>query len=147
MFVIMGYLIPGADSPAKNGAVVGIFLYLIFFGFTWLELPWLYPAEISPLKTCTNANAVSTINNLLFNCAVVMFTPPFLSSSTVGTFAFFGAINLCFLPVIHLYCPETAGRSLEEDSEHVIEQGYSSCCVLPVTSARPSQTVPPSAAT
>ncbi|GAA6011496.1 hypothetical protein JCM10207_002639 [Rhodosporidiobolus poonsookiae] len=123
MFLIMGCLIPGIDSPAKNGAVVGIFLYLIFFGFTWLELPWLYPAEINPLKTRTNANAVSTINNWLFNFAVVMFTPPFLSSSTVGTFAFFGAINLCFLPVIYLYYPETAGRSLEE-IDVIFARGY-----------------------
>ncbi|GAA5864848.1 hypothetical protein JCM5296_005972 [Sporobolomyces johnsonii] len=114
MFLIMGCLIPGSNSSAVNGSVVGIFLYLTFFGFTWLELPWLYPAEINPLRTRTNANAVSTINNWLFNFTVVMFTPPFLASSAVGCFAFFGAINLCFLPVIYLFYPETAGRSLEE---------------------------------
>ncbi|KPV71895.1 uncharacterized protein RHOBADRAFT_47346 [Rhodotorula graminis WP1] len=81
MFLIMACLIPGKDSNAVNGAVVGIFLFLTFFGFTWLELPWLYPAEINPLKTRTNANAVSTINNWLWNFTVVMFTPPFLASS------------------------------------------------------------------
>jgi len=43
-----------------------------------------------------------------------MFTPPFLASTAVGCFAFFGAINLCFLPVIYFYYIETAGRSLEE---------------------------------
>ncbi|GAA6041931.1 hypothetical protein JCM8097_000229 [Rhodosporidiobolus ruineniae] len=123
MFLIMGCLIPGKDSSAKNGAVVGIFLYLTFFGFTWLELPWLYPAEINPLKTRTNANAVSTINNWLFNFTVVMFTPPFLNSSAVGCFAFFGAINLCFLPVIYLFYPETAGRSLEE-IDIIFARGY-----------------------
>jgi len=61
MFLIMGCLIPGKDSSAVNGAVVGcvppleplspldllkltlplpprsIFLFLTFFGFTWLE--------------------------------------------------------------------------------------------------------------
>ncbi|GAA5858611.1 hypothetical protein JCM8547_001390 [Rhodosporidiobolus lusitaniae] len=123
MFLIMGCLIPGKDSSAVNGAVVGIFLYLTFFGFTWLELPWLYPAEINPLKTRTNANAVSTINNWLFNFTVVMFTPPFLASSAVGCFAFFGAINLTFLPVIYLFYPETAGRSLEE-IDVIFARGY-----------------------
>ncbi|GAA5923289.1 hypothetical protein JCM3775_007493 [Rhodotorula graminis] len=117
MFLIMACLIPGKDSNAVNGAVVGIFLFLTFFGFTWLELPWLYPAEINPLKTRTNANAVSTINNWLWNFTVVMFTPPFLASSAVGCFAFFGAINLCFLPIIHFYYIETAGRSLEENPQ------------------------------
>lgn len=42
-----------------------------------------------------------------------MFTPPFLAKTAVGCFAFFGAINLCFLPIIHFYYIETAGRSLE----------------------------------
>ncbi|GAA5846661.1 hypothetical protein JCM9279_003399 [Rhodotorula babjevae] len=123
MFLIMACLIPGKDSNAVNGAVVGIFLFLTFFGFTWLELPWLYPAEINPLKTRTNANAVSTINNWLWNFTVVMFTPPFLASSAVGCFAFFGAINLCFLPVIHFYYIETAGRSLEE-IDCIFARGY-----------------------
>ncbi|GAA6054800.1 hypothetical protein JCM3770_007441 [Rhodotorula araucariae] len=123
MFLIMGCLIPGKDSNATNGAVVGIFLFLTFFGFTWLELPWLYPAEINPLKTRTNANAVSTINNWLWNFTVVMFTPPFLASTAVGCFAFFGAINLCFLPVIHFYYIETAGRSLEE-IDVIFARGY-----------------------
>ncbi|GAA5907687.1 hypothetical protein JCM6882_008948 [Rhodosporidiobolus microsporus] len=104
-----------SDSDfSLSRAVVGLFLFLTFFGFTWLELPWLYPAEINPLKTRTNANAVSTINNWLFNFAVVMFTPPFLASTAFGTFLFFGVINVCFLPVIYLFYPETAGRSLEE---------------------------------
>jgi hypothetical protein len=30
-------------SPSQ-GSVFGLFLYLVFFGFSWLELPWLYPA-------------------------------------------------------------------------------------------------------
>lgn len=63
----MACLIPDKGTGASKGAVVGIFLYLTFFGFTWLELPWLYPAEINPLKTRTVANAVSTINNWLWN--------------------------------------------------------------------------------
>ncbi|GAA5943010.1 sugar porter family MFS transporter [Sporobolomyces koalae] len=123
MFLVMGCLIPGENSPARNGAVVGLFLYLTVFGFTWLELPWLYPAELSPLRTRTQANAVSTITNWLFNFTVVMLTPPFLDRSVIGTFAFFGGINLCFLPFIYIFYPETAGRSLEE-IDIIFARGY-----------------------
>ncbi|GAA6019495.1 hypothetical protein JCM11491_000976 [Sporobolomyces phaffii] len=123
MFIIMACLIPGTNSPAINGSVVGLFLYLTTFGFTWLELPWLYPAEINPLQTRTMSNAVSTITNWLFNFAVVMLTPPFLDATAPGTFAFFGAINLCFLPFIYLFYPETAGRSLEE-IDVIFARGY-----------------------
>ncbi|GAA6018751.1 hypothetical protein JCM10207_005566 [Rhodosporidiobolus poonsookiae] len=123
MFLIMACIIPGRDSSAINGSIVGLFLFLTFFGFTWLELPWLYPAEINPLKTRTNANAVSTINNWLWNFTVVMFTPVFLSTSAVGCFAFFGAINLLFLPVIKYFYLETSGRSLEE-IDIIFARGY-----------------------
>ncbi|GAA5911955.1 sugar porter family MFS transporter [Sporobolomyces salmoneus] len=125
MWIIMACLIPDHETHPNvvKGSVFGIFLYLTFFGFTWLELPWLYPAEINPLRTRTQANAFSTINNWLFNFTVVMFTPPFLAKTAIGTFAFFGAINLCFLPVIYFFYPETAGRSLEE-IDVIFARGY-----------------------
>ncbi|KAK4702689.1 hypothetical protein P7C70_g3532, partial [Phenoliferia sp. Uapishka_3] len=113
MFIIMACLIPGTPEVIK-GAVFGLFLYLIFFGFTWLELPWLYPAEINPLRTRTNANATSTICNWLFNFAIVEATPPLLTAINWGTFLIFGVINVCFIPIIWIWYPETAGRSLEE---------------------------------
>ncbi|KAK4700129.1 hypothetical protein P7C70_g6123, partial [Phenoliferia sp. Uapishka_3] len=104
----------GNNKQVLNGSVFGLFLYLIFFGATWLELPWLYPAEINPLRTRTNANAVSTLSNWIFNFAVVQWTPVMLTSITWGTFLFYAVINAMFIPVIYLFYPETAGRTLEE---------------------------------
>ncbi|GAA5932211.1 sugar porter family MFS transporter [Sporobolomyces koalae] len=125
MFIIMACLIPDHDAHPNvvKGSVFGIFLFLTFFGFTWLELPWLVPAEVNPLRTRTQANAVSTISNWIFNFTVVMFTPPFLAKTAIGTFAFFGAVNLCFLPVIYFFYPETAGRTLEE-IDLIFAKGY-----------------------
>ncbi|KDE05910.1 hypothetical protein MVLG_03723 [Microbotryum lychnidis-dioicae p1A1 Lamole] len=113
MLIIMAFLIPGNDNLIK-GSVFGIFLYLAFFGFTWLQLPWIYPAEVNPLATRTNANALSTICNWLFNFAVVMWTPPMLTAINWGTFLFFGVLNVLFIPFIWIFYPETAGRTLEE---------------------------------
>lgn len=45
---------------SAKGAVLAFFLYIAFFGATWLPLPWLYPAEVNPIKTRAKANAVST---------------------------------------------------------------------------------------
>ncbi|TIB04742.1 hypothetical protein E3P92_03307 [Wallemia ichthyophaga] len=126
MLLIMACMIPqyrvneGLSYSGKDpqevikGSVVGMFLFLGFFGATWLELPWLYPAEINPLRIRTNANAISTMSNWSWNFAVVQWTPPMLASIDFGTFAFFGAICLLFVPVIYFFYPETAGRSLEE---------------------------------
>ncbi|GIK04139.1 hypothetical protein Aspvir_008216 [Aspergillus viridinutans] len=113
MVLTFACLIPGTPSAAK-GAAVGLFTYIASFGATWLPLPWLYPAEISPIKTRAKANAISTCTNWLFNFLIVMVTPIMISNIGWGTYLFFACINACFLPVIYLFYPETAGRSLEE---------------------------------
>jgi len=65
MVLVFACLIPQTTSASK-GAAVGLFTYIAFFGATWLPLPWLYPAEINPIKTRAKANAVSTISNWLW---------------------------------------------------------------------------------
>lgn len=122
MVITFACLIPGTTSAAK-GAAVGLFLYIASFGATWLPLPWLYPAEVNGLRTRTKANAVSTINNWLFNFAVVMVTPVMIDHIGWGTYLFFAAMNACFIPIIWWFYPETKGRSLEE-IDIVFAMGY-----------------------
>ncbi|KAF1957382.1 general substrate transporter [Byssothecium circinans] len=113
MVLVFACLIPGTASAAK-GAAVGLFTYIGFFGATWLPLPWLYPAEVNPLKTRAKANAVSTCTNWLFNFTVVMITPVMLDNIGWGTYLVFACINAAFFPVIYIFYPETKMRSLEE---------------------------------
>ncbi|KAK2807988.1 hypothetical protein FQN50_005070 [Emmonsiellopsis sp. PD_5] len=122
MVIIFACLIPGDEQTAK-GAIFGFFMYMCFFGATWLPLPWLYPAELSPIKTRAKANAVSTCNNWLFNFTVVMITPVMVSHIGWGTYLFFGAWNAIFIPFIWFFYPETAGRSLEE-IDLIFAKGY-----------------------
>jgi sugar porter (SP) family MFS transporter len=113
MVIVFACLIPGTSAAAK-GAAVGLFTYIASFGATWLPLPWLYPAEVNPLKTRAKANAVSTCTNWLFNFLIVMVTPIMITSIGWGTYLFFAAVNFMFIPIIYFFYPETAGRSLEE---------------------------------
>lgn len=113
MVITFACLIPGTTTAAK-GAAVGLFTYIASFGATWLPLPWLYPAEINPIKTRAKANATSTCTNWLFNFLIVMVTPIMIDRIGWGTYLFFAVINACFLPVIWFFYPETAKRSLEE---------------------------------
>lgn len=104
------------DNTTQNakGAAVGIFLFIIFFAFTILPLPWIYPPEINPMRTRTLASAISTCTNWITNFGVVMFTPIFISASGWGCYLFFAAMNYAFIPIIFFFYPETAGRTLEE---------------------------------
>ncbi|KAI1092361.1 general substrate transporter [Rostrohypoxylon terebratum] len=113
MVITFSCLIPGTPSAAK-GAAVGLFTYIASFGATWLPLPWLYPAEINPIKTRAKANATSTCTNWLFNFLIVMVTPVMIANIGWGTYLFFAAVNACFIPIIYFFYPETAKRSLEE---------------------------------
>ncbi|KAF4120208.1 Sugar (and other) transporter [Geosmithia morbida] len=113
MIITFACLIPGTPGPAK-GAAFGLFLYIASFGASWLPLPWLYPAEINPLKTRAKANAVSTCTNWLFNFLIVMVTPVMISNIHWGTYLFFAVMNAIFFPIIYFFFPETANRSLEE---------------------------------
>ncbi|KAF1965321.1 monosaccharide transporter 1 [Bimuria novae-zelandiae CBS 107.79] len=123
MIITFACLIPDADTGAANGAAFGLFLYIAFFGATWLPLPWLYPAEINPLKTRAKANATSTIQNWLWNFFIVMITPVLIDEIGWGTYLFFGALNAIFIPIIYFFYPETAGRSLEE-IDLIFAKGY-----------------------
>ncbi|KAJ5715494.1 Sugar transporter STL1 [Penicillium malachiteum] len=122
MVIVFACLIPGGTGPSK-GAVFGLFLYMAFFGAAMLPLPWLYPAEISPIRTRAKANAVSTCSNWLFNFTVVMITPVMLSSIGWGTYLFFACWNAFFIPIMYFFYPETAGRSLEE-IDIIFAKGY-----------------------
>ena len=122
MLLTMGCLIPNSPGPAK-GAAVGLFTYIAFFGATWLPLPWLYPAEINPLRTRAKANALSTTSNWIWNFFIVMITPILIQSIKWGTYLFFAALNASFIPILYFLYPETAGRSLEE-IDLIFAKGY-----------------------
>jgi len=112
-FISFACLVKETEQTAK-GAAVGIFLFITFFAFTILPLPWIYPPEINPLKTRTVGSAASTCTNWLCNFAVVMFTPVFIEAYNWGCYLFFSLVNFSFIPVIFFFYPETAGRKLEE---------------------------------
>ncbi|KAJ6780046.1 hypothetical protein PWT90_01218 [Aphanocladium album] len=113
LIITMGCLVH-PTTQSSNGAAVGIFLFIAFFAFTILPLPWIYPPEINPLRTRTRAAALSTCTNWICNFAVVMITPVFSDSSPWGLYLFFALINIIALPFAYFFYPETSGRQLEE---------------------------------
>ncbi|PGH16570.1 hypothetical protein AJ79_01676 [Helicocarpus griseus UAMH5409] len=113
-FVITFACLIKETTENSKGAIVGIFLFISFFAFTLLPLPWIYPPEINPLRTRTAGAAASTCTNWICNFAVVMFTPVFAATSSWGVYLFFALINLLAVPFAFFFYVETAGRKLEE---------------------------------
>lgn len=52
MVVLAGLynLTQNQNPAAQYVSVVMVMLYLAFFGVGWLPIPWLYPAEINPIR-------------------------------------------------------------------------------------------------
>lgn len=113
-FLIAFACLTHENKQTAKGAAVGLFLFITFFAFTMLPLPWVYPPEINSMRTRTMATSVSTCTNWLSNFAVVMFTPIFINQSKWGCYLFFCLMNFIYIPFIYFFYPETAGRSLEE---------------------------------
>lgn len=113
-FIIAMACLAAGGTENSKGAIVGIFLFIVFFAFTTLPLPWIYPPEINPLRTRTMACSASTCMNWICNFAVVMFTPVFSAQSGWGLYLFFALVNFTALPFAYFFYPETAGRDLEE---------------------------------
>lgn len=109
MFITFACLQAGGDENAK-GAAVGLFIFIAFFGATWLPLPWLYPAELNSMAVRTEANAISTMTNWLSNFLVVQVLPTMTASIGAFTFLLFAIANMIFLPFIYFFYPETSGR-------------------------------------
>lgn len=102
MFITFGCLVAGGRNNAK-GAAFGLYFFIMWFGATWLPLPWLYPAELNSQNVRTKANAVSTMANWLFNFLVVQVLPTMTASIGAYTFLLFALANVIFLPIIFLF--------------------------------------------
>lgn len=113
-FIITMACLARPSTDNSKGAAVGIYLFIVFFAFTILPLPWIYPPEINPLRTRTMACAASTCTNWITNFAVVMFTPVFSNASGWGIYLFFALVNFVGIPWAWFFYAETAGRELEE---------------------------------
>jgi len=102
------------NSATQIVSAVLLFVFNSFFAVGWLGMTWLYPAEIVGLRIRAPANALSTASNWIFNFVVVMVTGPSFSNIGWGTYLVFAALNAFIIPIVYIFFPETAGRSLED---------------------------------
>ncbi|KIK65384.1 hypothetical protein GYMLUDRAFT_38835 [Collybiopsis luxurians FD-317 M1] len=102
------------NSAADIVSAVLLFVFNSIFAVGWLGMTWLYPAEIVGLRMRGPANALSTASNWTFNFLVVMITGPSFENISWRTYIVFAALNAFIVPIVYLFFPETANRSLED---------------------------------
>lgn len=104
------------NAVAIPGIVV-LFIATGAFGIGWLVPPWLIPTEIYPTTCRAQGTAVSVIIWGLANFTVTLITPLMFNNLKFYLFLVFAGTNLFAGVWTYFYCPETGGRTFEDNQE------------------------------
>ncbi|KAI1214157.1 general substrate transporter [Annulohypoxylon truncatum] len=120
-FLVVTILLNFAEKPGylhqievASASVAFFILFYVGFGLGMLGIPWLYPTEINSLPMRTKGAAVATMTNWITNFVVVEITPIGIQKLGWKFYIIWTITNALFLPVIYLFYPETAHRTLED---------------------------------
>ncbi|GME45892.1 Sugar/inositol transporter [Neofusicoccum parvum] len=118
-FFIITILLRFSENSSNGSAIASasiafFFIYYIAFGIGMLGVPWLFPSEINSLPMRTKGAAVATATNWITNFVIVEITPIGIQNLGWRFWIVWTVFNAVFLPVIYLFYPETANRSLED---------------------------------
>ncbi|KAF3056564.1 Sugar transporter STL1 [Daldinia childiae] len=102
-------------ANAWGGAAASmVFIYTFVFGATWLTVPWLYPAEIFPLKVRAKGNAWGVVGWSIGNGTLTLILPYIVSAVNEKMMYIFAAVNVISIPIVWAFYPESNQRTLEE---------------------------------
>ncbi|KAK6382024.1 hypothetical protein LTS17_003909 [Exophiala oligosperma] len=111
-----------ASYPDNCAAIIvaGICLFMLsfFFPIGFLGLPFLYSAEVAPVRARVLITAISTSTTWILNFMIAEVTPVGFSHIHARYFVIYACMNFgLILPTVYFFFPETGGRSLEEIDE------------------------------
>ena len=113
-----------SDLSNKSAASASIFFYfvaLFFFPIGLFLIPFMYAAEIAPLRIRAKVTAMSASSNWLFNFLIAEVTPIGFATITWKYYLIYACINAFAIIVYYLFYPETQGRTLEEIDDIFIQ--------------------------
>jgi SP family myo-inositol transporter-like MFS transporter 13 len=102
-------------------ALAALIFYVAAYALGLGNIPWLIQSELFPLALRGRASGIATSVNWSCNLLVaVTFLSLTHAITAAGTFWLYGSLAIVGWWFVWRYVPETAGRTLEELSEHCI---------------------------
>ncbi|ORY10692.1 general substrate transporter [Neocallimastix californiae] len=95
-------------------AVASVFLFVFSFAWTWGPVPWVYQAEVFPLRVRVKGSAVGTVSNFLNNWIIAFVGPALMKAWSTRTFLLFAAACLLAWVYSQFYVIECKGLSIDE---------------------------------
>ncbi|GAB7332817.1 hypothetical protein MBLNU13_g04542t2 [Cladosporium sp. NU13] len=102
------------NSTAAGCSLIFYFIALAAFPIGLFLIPFMYSAEIAPLRVRAQTTAMSSGLNWLFNFLVAEVTPVAFDSIGWKYYLVYVCTNSLSVVVFYLFAPETKGRTLED---------------------------------
>ncbi|KIW31794.1 uncharacterized protein PV07_03386 [Cladophialophora immunda] len=102
-------------GPATGKAAIAFLLwYEICFGASSSSIPWLYSAEILPIRVRAQGTSLAVFTNWMWQFTIVMATPTMISNLGWETYMIFMSFGFAFVPMVYFWVVETKNLGLEE---------------------------------
>lgn len=118
----------GDDAAVTSSGIATIaliYLFVIFYNFSWGPMPWPYVSEIFPTRIREPGVAIGVASQWLWNFVFSLTTPYMMSSMDWGTFLLWGVFDAIIAFFAFLFLRETRGLSLEAIAHQRFKKGSS----------------------
>ena len=115
LFIIFIALVAAGTSKAAQWASVGVLFVIVFImTYGWQATKFLYSSEIAPLEHRHIGGAFFSSGEWLMVFITVFASPIGLDNCGWSFWIFILTGNVCAVIFVWLFCPETAGKTLEQ---------------------------------
>ncbi|KAF2090031.1 major facilitator superfamily transporter sugar [Saccharata proteae CBS 121410] len=104
---------PDKATSFAPAAVAMLFLFNLCYAATWGTVAFLVPTEIWSSDMRAAGNGFGVTGWAVGVGWTTLVNPIMFSSLENRTYFLFAGLNLIWMPIVHLFYPETSGRSLE----------------------------------
>lgn len=105
------------NKGAAGASIAFYFVALFCFPIGLFLVPFMYAAEIAPLRTRAKVTAMSAASNWIFSFVLAEASPTGFANIGYKYYIVYACISAFGLAFFYLFCPETKGRTLEEIDE------------------------------
>ncbi|KAJ6153720.1 hypothetical protein N7470_006679 [Penicillium chermesinum] len=106
-----------SNHGAASASLLFYFIALFCFPIGLFLIPFMYAAEIAPLRIRAKVTAMAAAANWIFNFVIAEASPTGFATISWRYYIIYACISAFALCVFYFLCPETKGRTLEEIEE------------------------------